>query len=156
MTDFRIFENGDGGQIQIKNNDIVLNGDLLQLVYLRLFGGNYEPREIAGKRFDYWGNDLFYPQTPTLQLISSTERKLSTTVLTEVGLSEISNGVREDLATLEQEGVIKLNSVDTQITGVNKVTISISIQEPDGESIDQTIRILYDTVRAELELIEAI
>jgi len=67
--DLSIYESGNGGELIVTNNDLVLSETLFNQVYLALFGGYIEAvtrgdEPINEERLDYWQNSLFNGENP--------------------------------------------------------------------------------------------
>lgn len=142
--DIHIFESGDGGELAIINQDIFLVETLYQQVYLALFGGNVEASTgqtiDTEENFDYWGNNLFWPNRPSKQFNSSTQRALQNIPLNSAGRLEIIRTVNEDLAYLSQ--VVNIE-VDVVIISRNRIQISINFTERTNQQ-SQVFQLIYD------------
>ena len=63
IKDILLYESGNGGDFNLKNNDIDVVVGLANMVFLCLFGGNIEENttnetKLQSKRTDYWANEL--------------------------------------------------------------------------------------------------
>ena len=99
IVDIMIFENGSGGDLNLKNDDIETISGLMNQVYLALFGGNLEQNTSDDlseleERNDWWGNSLLKKEN---QFNSNFERTLRTIPLNSSGLIKIENAAKEDL-----------------------------------------------------------
>lgn len=148
--DIGLFESGNGGDIAVLNNDIMLSEQLYQQAYLCLFGGNVEAvtrgDEPAGKyRQDWWGNSLLFGTVKSKQFNSATERALRENALNSAGRVSIIRAVESDLAPLKSIATV---AVDAAIQGVNKITISISLAQPAAKTA--TLQLIWDNAKGEM------
>lgn len=149
--DILLFESGDGGEMAIVGNDLVLVETILQQVYLALFGGNVEANTIGGEiptqeRFDYWANSLLWPNKPNKQFNSNTERTLQNTVLTSSGRITIKSAVELDLEYLKR--IVNFEA-EVSILSTNKVEISVSMRKKDNLE-DKVLILVYDNAKNEV------
>jgi len=153
MADLVLFETGNGGDLNKTSNDLQITNGLFNQVYLALFGGNPEATNDPDtsdfletqQRSDWWGNELLYPEQQNLHFNSSFERALNNTVLNSSGRLDLETAALEDLAFMRDFSDV---SVEVQIIGVDKVKISVSLQEP-GNLEQQEFQILWDGTKAE-------
>lgn len=149
--DILLFESGDGGEMAIQGNDLVLIETILQQAYIALFGGNVEANTVGDEiptqeRFDYWANSLLWPDSPNKQFNSNTERVLQNTVLNSAGRIEITSAVELDLDYLK---LIANFEVEVSILSHNKVQISISLTKKDNLE-DKVLILVYDNAKNEV------
>lgn len=149
--DINLHESGNGGEMSIVSNDLLIGESLFQQVYLALFGGNVEAvtrgdELITEERFDYWGNPLFFAETPSKQFNSITEKTINSVALNSQGRLSIINAVNEDLSYLTE----LLNySIDAQIFEVNKIRIIINFT-PKNNQQSRVLQLVYDNAKNEL------
>lgn len=149
--DINLHESGNGGEMAIVSNDLLMGESLFQQVYLALFGGNVESvtrgdELITEERFDWWGNSLFFSETPTKQFNSITERTINSVALNGQGRLSIINAVNEDLRYLTE----LLNySIDVEILAVNKIRIIINFT-PKLNQENRILQLVYDNAKNEL------
>ncbi len=149
--DILLFENGDGGEMAIISNDLVLSEQLYQQVYLALFGGNIEANTkndvlVSEQRFDWWGNALFFDETTNRQFNSNTERMLLNVALNSSGRLKIIQAVTDDLKYLSD---LLDSNVDVQFFDTNKIRI-IVVFKPKGNQEDKVLQFVYDNAKNEL------
>lgn len=149
--DILLFESGDGGEMEVANNDITLTETLFQQVYLRLFGGNLEASttgtEIEGQeREDWWGNSLLFEDEKEKQFNSTTEQILDRVALNTSGRIDIIRAVEFDLKGLE--GIADV-SVDVVILSESRIKISVLLQKP-GKIEDKFFQFIWDNARKEV------
>ena len=116
-------------------------------VYLALFGGNIEQDTSddlveLDERSDWWGNFFLKSEN---QFNSTFERTLKTIALNSSGLSKLENAAKEDLAFLKEYADVE---IDSQITGVNKMTLFVNLVEPSNQSIK--IKFVWDGTKNEI------
>ncbi|MBB6236489.1 phage gp46-like protein [Pedobacter sp. AK013] len=148
--DLLLYESGNGGEIIIQNNDLILTDQILQQAYLCLFGGNVEastrgdelPNEI---RKDWWGNSLFYGDVKSKQFNSQTEKALMDNPLTSSGRVSIIRSVESDLKYLKNVSNVEVNAF---LLSVNKMKIEIKLSMPTTKTV--TIELLWDSVKKEV------
>jgi phage gp46-like protein len=145
--DIGIYETGSSGDISVSNNDIALGDQLLQYVYLALFGGQVEAdtlgNEPAGEiRLDWWGNSLLFALDQARQFNSQTERALNNNALGSSGRVAIQQAVLADLKFFKSFADITVNVV---ILSNNKVNIQVGINQLSQKNI--TISLLWDSAQ---------
>lgn len=149
--DINLHESGNGGEMAIVSNDLLMGESLFQQVYLALFGGNIEAvtrgdELITEERFDYWANPLFFSEIPSKQFNSITEKIINSVALNSQGRLSIINAVNEDLSYLTE----LLNySIDVQIFEVNKIRIIINFT-PKNNQQSRVLQLVYDNAKNEL------
>lgn len=151
MADLAIHESGDGGNVNLLNNDFELTEGLFNMVYLAWFGGNpgfpTTGNEISSEqRFDWWGNSLFFPNDPDLQFNSTLEYVLSSTPLNSQGRILIENAAKTDLKFLSKFAEVE---VEVSIVSDNKVSIFAKLQEPDNLQ-EKEFQFIWDSTKNEL------
>jgi len=149
--DILLYENGNGGEILVLNNDISLVETLLQQVYLCLFGGNVAAsttgNEIEGQqRNDWWANELLFNDRKEKQFNSNTERVLDSVALNTSGRIDIQRAVESDLESLKNIANITVNVV---ILNHNRIEISIRLTKPDSNE-DKILQFIWDNARKEI------
>ena len=80
--DLRVIETKNGGDLVSKKRDLSVIEGFENMPYLALFGGCTEQstpllRVKSEQAFDWWGNNLFFPNDQSKQLNSITERILT-------------------------------------------------------------------------------
>ena len=147
--DFYITEtDGNGGDLQFANNDIVPVYGLENNIYLALFGGNVEQSTgsqdrilpinvqnsplVNQQNFDFWGNSLLLSNDKTQYFNSQTERVLNSTQLSSVGRVKIENAMKEDLSFLSSNGIV---TVDVTIISDDKINAIIKLVLNDNDVV---------------------
>lgn len=149
--DILLFESGNGGQISIVKDDLVLNEVLYNQFYLALFGGNYEAsttgKELPAQgRKDYWANSLFFADDTFLQYNSLTERVLDNVALNSAGRIEIERAVNEDLSYLKR---VFNYTVSVNIETLNKIVIKVNFSEKTSQE-EKALQLVFDNAKKEL------
>jgi phage gp46-like protein len=149
--DVLLFENGDGGEFLILNNDLQLVEALFQQVYLRLFGGNLAANTTGSEtsnqqRFDWWGNSLLFANRKEKQFNSNTERVLDSVTLNTSGRIDIERAVRADLEGLNQFANL---AVAVFIESSTRVRIEVRLQQPDSIE-DKLLQFIWDQAKNEI------
>lgn len=145
--DVTIYEEGSGGDLQLLNDDLALSEGLTNQVYLALVGGNLEQStspdiEELEIRQDWWANVLLNEEN---QFNSNFERALSEVALNSAGIRVLENAVKEDLEFLTAYADI---NIESELIGLNRLEIFITLQEPGQESLK--IKLLWDGTRQEV------
>ena len=134
MLNVRIYDNGDGGSIETKNNNQLTTRAIWQIVYFKLFGGNVQQstnRKINKGVINYswWGNNK--NDNPDNWINSETEKTLRIIVTNESGRNQLIKAVKKDLRTLDVYGEIE---VEVYFKNLNRVEIIITISQIQGNS----------------------
>ena len=166
MADLSIYETFDGGDIAIQGNDLQLVESLFNQPYLGLFGGNLaqitpvDDEDIETlERFDYWGNQLLYRDSPDLQNNSNFEKTLDLVAANSSGLQELTQVGKDDLLFLEEVGEVEFT---VSLVDNDTVQVDVLLIEPEtsqqrnfvflwnGTRLEEIIRIddrvVFDTV----------
>lgn len=149
--DILLYESGDGGDMQIESNDLVLVETILQQVYLALFGGNVEANTTGNEieteeRLDYWANSLLWDASPNKQFNSNTERVLGNVVLNSSGRLSILNAVELDLDYLK---ILVNFEVNVSVLSDKQVQISVLMNKKDNLE-SKTLILVYDNAKNEI------
>lgn len=145
IKDVMIFVSGNGGDLQIKNNDLDTVVGLTNQVFIALFGGNIEtittnninPQE---QKQDYWANSLL-----KLDYNSNFEKKLRTVALTSGGIVELENAAKDDLKPLEKFAKI---DVKGSLIAPGKFQLEVRLTMPNNKS--EKVKFIWDNQRNEL------
>jgi phage gp46-like protein len=141
--DISIYENGNGGEFDYQNNDVVLTEGLFNQVYLALFGGNVEQsttQDMESPRLDWWGNQALLADSPKAQFNSLTERTLREVALTSSGIAQIEQAMAADLAYL---GITFTASAF--LDGADRLNLSVKLDQ-EGEGF----LFIWDAAKAEV------
>ncbi len=151
LTDLRLIENYDGGEVVLRNNDLQQISGFQNMPYIGMFGGNAQSTlgpKVTEQTFDFWGNYLFHPNDDKLWINSLTENLLQNISLNSSTRIQIEETVKNDLEFMKEFAAIQ---VSVQLISVDKIRILIEIQEPDQQ--DSTIfSYLWSAIEKELTL----
>lgn len=130
MTDVRLFQTNDGGEVSFVNGSPVLSQDGYEsAVYLSLFGGNEKDSGIDGdKPRQWWGN--LSESDPARTYRSETQNLLRSLPATAGNLKRVEDAANRDLAWM-LEDVADAVVAQVSIPRLNAVQIDISV-EIDG------------------------
>lgn len=127
--DVLLYEDLDGGEINVEDGLVEMSGGLETAVYLSLFGGNQGDDGTAGNRLNYWGN--LGETQPERMYRSETQAALDTSAPIPANLIKIQDAAKRDLAWLVDTGAATSVTVVVSMPGPKKVKLSIAI---DGDS----------------------
>ena len=149
--DFKIKQTNDGGDIDFDGNDLVMIKGFQNMPLLGMFGGNpgHETKEFLEneQRFDWWGNDLLFPNDSSVQFNSETENLLNNISLTSSSRLEIIETVKTDLEFMNDFADL---TVDVSFVGVDRVEIYIEILEKGNEQPKNYVYI-WDSTKNEIK-----
>lgn len=152
MGDLLIQMTANGGDANlVSNNDLEITEGLFNMVLFAMFGGNpgfitTESIEEGEKRYDWWGNSLFFNNSPEQQFNSYTENLLNNISLTSDSRKTIRAYVLKDLDFLSN-----LANIDVEIilSKINIVDIRVKIDEPSNtQNIE--FQFIWDDTKSEL------
>jgi phage gp46-like protein len=146
IIDVLIHESGDGGELQLRNEDLQISQALTNQIYLTLYGGNIEENtsddlEEKERRQDFWGN---YYLEEEEQFNSNFERELKNQPLTANGLSRLEDAASQDLQFLSDYADI---DVSASIPKPYKLELTVTLTQPDSESVK--VKFVWDSQRKE-------
>ena len=147
IADIGIYENGSGGDLNLKNEDIEAISGLTNQAYLALFGGNKEQNTTENldeleQRKDWWGN--FYLKAES-QFNSNFQRALRTIALNSGGLIKLEDAAKEDLKYLQEYANV---TVTSRIIGVDKYELSVFLEEPENKQ--SKVKFVWDGQKEEV------
>jgi phage gp46-like protein len=132
VTDIRIFQADDGGDIEWIAGQAVMDDGLESSVYLSLFGGNSDDSGLeADDAKQFWGN-LIEPD-PERHYRSATQFLLDTLPLVPANLIRFRDAVNRDLAWMTSTGLAQSIAVTVTIPALNTVGIAIDFVIDDAE-----------------------
>lgn len=153
ILDVYIEETLNGGDAILRGRDVVLVSGWENMLYLGMFGGNVEQstttRREGEQSFDWWGNSLFFPEEPSIQFNSLTERRLKEVALNSSGRELIEQAAKKDLAFMKPFADVKVTAL---ITGPDRVEIRITVKKPD-QLEGQVYIYLWDGLESTLRLL---
>lgn len=113
MIDILLYETGSGGEIIIRNNDVVTVAGYENMPYIAQFGGNGS-----------WMDDLLL--TGDQRHTSQTEQALIDVPLTSAGRIAINNAMEADLEFLSDDIAGTKVEVNTTIASRNRMDAAIN------------------------------
>lgn len=146
MKNFSIYEDGNGGELEVSNNSVRTVDSFYQAIYVKLFGGNVEAitkreNKVGDFRFDWWGNDA--KGDSDLWINSETEKALRGVPLVEKSRRDVESAVKRDLASLDLGSEF---TVYVLFKEANRILIVIEITEPEGTEFS----FVWDATKNEL------
>ena len=123
--DVRIVQTPDGGEIDITDGRVALDGGLSTAVYLALFGGNQADDGREGNRAQWWGN-LDVPSAERYR--SRLAHYLDKLAAVPANLRRLEDAARQDLASLIDSGVLSDANPVIELTGVNRIRVTVTIE----------------------------
>jgi phage gp46-like protein len=146
LIDILIYENGDGGDLQLRNEDLQKSQALTNQMYLALYGGNIEENtslelEEKERRLDYWGNAYLEQEQ---QFNSNFERALNNTTLNSAGISVLEDAAKEDLSYLSDYANIE---VEGNMPKPHRFELNITVEQPDTDSVK--VKFIWDSQKKE-------
>ena len=120
ITDIKIYESGDGGDLQLKASDLETISGFSNQAYLALFGG------VAD---NWWGNELIDNESG--KYISTFQRELRRVALNSNGITRLENAAKKDLEYLQEYADM---TVEGSVTGVRRFELSIKFSFKVRES----------------------
>ncbi len=132
--DFKIYEQGDGGELNIIGGDIEPENTLSNSIYLSLFSG------------DVWYN--IFEESDSLKTNDAVEQLLNEFVISTKNLRKLEALINESLNWLIEEGIIE--SIETSaMPSFESIKISITIKEPNNT--DKKYIIIWNNQKAVLK-----
>ena len=131
MTDVKLFNTLDGGEITIAEGQVTMSPGLDVAVYLSLFGGNENDSALPDDRRQWWGN--LGEDDPARVYRSQTQYLLARTPARPGNLPRVQDAVLRDLKWLTDSRIASSVRVTASIPGLNQIKIVVDI-EAVGES----------------------
>lgn len=149
--DLHIFESGSGGELAKIQGDLVLVESLFQVVYISLFGGNVEASTLGNEldsqeRKDYWANALIFPNKPSRQFNSETEKTLTQVPLNSEGRLKIESAIKLDLDFLKNIANLQ---IEVNISSLDKVDILITLDSITNQT-NQQFQFIWDNSKKQV------
>jgi hypothetical protein len=151
MNDVVLYESGNGGDVQLKGNDLATTDGFTNMPYLGWFGGNpgfvTTGNELENEqRFDWWGNSLLLNNDKEIQYNSFLENILNNTAIDSEGRNNVENFARRDLEFLLTFAEV---DVDISIISDNRISIEVKLTKPDNLDV-KTYQFIWDATNKEL------
>lgn len=132
--DFKLYEQGDGGELNIIGGDIDPENTLSNSIYLSLFSG------------DVWYN--IFEESDSLKTNDTIEQLLNEFIISTKNLRKLETLINESLNWLIEEGIIE--SIETSaMPSFESIKISITIKEPNNT--DKKYIIIWNNQKAILK-----
>ena len=131
MTDVRLYQTPDGGEINYENGRLELSDTPESAVYLSLFGGNAEDSASeADDRKQWWGNRV--EEDSTRHLRSRTQNLVRGLPSNSANLRRLDDAVQADLAWLVTAGVMASVEASVSLVSPKRIRIDGTMTTPDG------------------------
>ena len=115
--DFKLYEQGDGGELNIIGGDIESENTLSNSIYLSLFSG------------DNWYN--IFEESDSLKTNDDIENLLKEFIVSTNNLRKLESLINESLNWLMNDGIVE--SIETSaVPSFESIKISILIKEPNN------------------------
>lgn len=125
MSDVRLYQTLDGGEIDTTNGQLVLSDGLETAAYLSLFGGNERDSGLpADDRYQFWGN--LGEVDPKRRYRSETQNLLRSLPATSSNLRRIEDAAGRDLEWLTED-VADSVAVTATIPALNRVQLNVVV-----------------------------
>ncbi len=123
--DVRLFQTLDGGEIELKNGQLVTSDGLAEAAYLSMFGGNESDGGLkADNPQQWWGN--VEERNPDRRYRSETQNLIRTLPATSSNLRRLEDAAKRDLAWFMLEIADSLDVVAT-IPRLNWVDLFVGL-----------------------------
>lgn len=147
MSDVKLFQTNDGGEITAKLGVVEMSGGLETMAYLALFGGNEDDSGRPGDRATWWGNVTEPRQERHYR--SRFQHQLARLTPIPANLGKLEDAARTDLAIFTAQNIASDVAVSARITGLNRVALTVTIRAL-GETSDFTFIENWRSEAAEL------
>lgn len=121
----KLTDDGNGGKLAIKNNDLEPENTIGTQIYLCLFGGNLD---------EEWFGNLFYTDDKLKQFSSSFEKALSNTVITNSSLLALKSALDTDLKVLLDNKIVDKFNTKINVVSLSKIDVTIEAINNGGNS----------------------
>ncbi len=133
MTDVLLFDQPDGGNLEIAEGRVRLTNNFETAGYLALFGGNERDSGSDGDLpREWWGNKI--ERVPARRYRSEFQNMLATVPVTPSTLSRFKDAAERDLAFFLEEGLATAMQVSTRITAPKRISLR-AIIEANGATV---------------------
>lgn len=149
--DLEVIETGNGGDLVKTAKDLKVIQGFQNMPYLAMFGGNPgfstpDNRPENEQAFDWWGNDLFFRSSPSVQFNSLTEAALMSFALNSSGASKIEQAINDDLDFMREFANV---DVSVSVISDDKLVIGIVLVEPKNQQ-NKAFVFIWDATNSEL------
>ena len=144
-------DNNTFGDFFIDGNKFATDFTLHTIVYISLFGGNFQadtpiqrrPAGVANN--DWWGN-LFQIQENEPLFNSKLERNLNNLALISGNLKLFESAAKEDLIWLITKKIVKSINISARIAAPEKLELEIFLKKPND--VEEKFSFLWDATLA--------
>lgn len=133
--DVLLFQDLEGGNIEINNGLIEMDGGLKTTVYLSLFGGNDDDNKIDNQEFNksWWGNSN---ENEINKIRSETQYLLKSLPITSANLRKLELTAQRDLNWMIEINLAKEIKANATIPNINMLKLTIQIDQKEFEFIE--------------------
>ena len=134
----KLVSDGRYGGIEIKNGKIATDQSFHTIIFLALFGGNIEAVSKSDKNpagvdnLDWFGN-LYQVERGLVKFNSTLEKTMLEIPIMSGSIPKYESAILEDLKFLTDRKMVKSIIPNVRITGVNDLSIEITVTKPDKE-----------------------
>lgn len=126
MSDVRLFQTNDGGEIEVTNGSVQMCDGLEVAAYLSLFGGNEDDSGLQGDdRKQWWGN--LGETEPSKRYRSELQNLVRSLPLVPANLRRIEDAAVRDLSWLTADGTATAITAEASMPAINTVRLQVSI-----------------------------
>ena len=132
--DVTLVQTNDDGEISVVNGIVEMSGGLETAAYISLFGGNEDDAGLTDATKTWWAN--LDEIDPVFQYRSETQHLLESLPANTGNLRRIEDAANKDLAWFKETGVASEVTVVASMPGLNRVTLTINIDQNELEFIE--------------------
>lgn len=134
MTDVKLTNTADGGDVELVNGTLALDEGLATAVYISLFGGNDDDSGLdADIPREWWGNKS--EVDPARKLRSETQFLLRSLPAIPANLQRVKQAVERDLSWLGEQELVTGIVVLASIPAVDRLRLDIDVYVTQGTKI---------------------
>lgn len=134
MSDVRLFNTVDGGDIAVSNGQVEVDGGLETMAYLCLFGGNLDDDGAAQNLKSWWGN--IGEADPYRSQFQYLLNKIPTT---SANLQRLQRAAEADLAIFRTARIVSEITVEVSVPRLGWVRVIIElVAEGEEQSFEFT------------------
>ena len=131
MTDVRLYQTDNGGEIDFVAGRAVMDDGLAASVYLSLFGGNDDDSGLeADEAFEWWGNKS--EPDPARKYRSETQFLLNSLPLVPANLRAVEDAAGRDLAWMV-DTIASSVEVNASVPALNTFKLDVAIVIDDAK-----------------------
>ncbi len=131
--DVLLFNTQDGGEINFVNGQPEMTGAFETMLFLCLFGGNFEDDGLENNKKTWWAN--YNENNPDRRYISRFQNlAMGGLPLTSGNLRRLEDAVLSDLAIFKNEKIADEVTAIASIPARNKLNLAVNITGTEGET----------------------